>query len=167
MPSVQSSGQPCKMEFSVFCPGSSYVLRAEQLQPCTALLLAWLIITPRTKELLGSTVIIHSLHSWVLRTRAIKTAYMMSIGQQTTASWYWCDLPNFDNVKQTWLLLLRCKMDLKYAVQVDTDDPWWLSTLVSHLRFIALYWLTVNFLKVWCLEPHCIGVLRGISVLRT
>lgn len=122
VPSVQLSGQPCKMEFSVFCPRSSCVLRAEQLQPCTARLLAWLIITPRTKELLGSTIIIHSLHSWVLRTRAIKTACMMSIGQQTTASWYWCDLPHFDNVKQTWLLLLRHKMDLKYAVQLDTDD---------------------------------------------
>lgn len=34
VPSVQSSGQPCKMELSVFCPGSSCVLRAEQLQPC-------------------------------------------------------------------------------------------------------------------------------------
>lgn len=37
-------------------------------------------------------------------------------------------------------------------------------TLVSRLRFIALLWLTANFLKVWCLVPHCFGVSRGISV---
>lgn len=63
VPSVQLSGQPCEMELSVFCPGSSCGLRAEQLQPRTAHFLAWLIVTLRTKELLGSTVIIHSLHS--------------------------------------------------------------------------------------------------------
>lgn len=107
VPPMQSSGKPYKMEFSVFCPDSSCVLRAEQLQPCTACSLAWLIVTPRTKELLWSTVIIHSLHSWGLRTRAIRTASR----QQTTASCYWSDRQHFDNVKPTWLLLFGCCSD--------------------------------------------------------
>lgn len=40
----------------------------------------------------------------------------------------------------------------KYAVLLNTADLWWQMTLVSHLRYSALDWLTADFLKsdIWC-----------------
>lgn len=159
---MQRSGKTCEMEFSVSCPGSGRVLRAEPLQP------APLASSPGSSEPREPKSYCEAPLSFIPSIAGASEPELLEqpigcpLRQQTTASCYRRDLQCFDSVKQTWLLLYS-----KYALQLDPDDPWWPTTPVRHLRFTVLYWLSVNFLKVWCLVPHCIGVLRGISILHT